>query len=284
MATPDKVEAVKKVTEANPAEEMQRMAPNKDHFETLMSSAQSANKPVSFERIDPKSFSAEEVQRIEVQPAFGEDNVTAQKNGSATDQEKKRQKPEATEEVEGVSGARSKTQSSVSSSNSLLDEVSKLNKNVTNISNMSPENVKAQAKDVISQLENVKSKLSQSNTDIKPSYQTVLKNRLTHIDDNLKIALNKAGVEHTPPPVAGTEGAGSSNSIHKFIGMLTNSQNQLQNLNVAIDQFNVSGKLTPANMLAIQMKMNYVQQQVELFTSLLNKALESTKTIMNVQV
>ena len=51
-----------------------------------------------------------------------------------------------------------------------------------------------------------------------------------------------------------------------------------------VEQFNLTGQITPANMLAIQMKMGYVQQQIELFTSLLNKALESTKTIMNVQV
>jgi len=162
-----------------------------------------------------------------------------------------------------------------------MDEVSKLNKNVSNISSSSPENIKAQAKDAIAQIEKVKTQLSQA-TEIKPSYQTLLRNRLTHIDDNLKIALNKAGVEYTPPPAA--TGAGSNNPIQKFIGFLTNSQNQLNTLDVSIDKFNTTGQITPANMLAIQMKMGYVQQQIELFTSLLNKALESTKTIMNVQV
>jgi hypothetical protein len=163
-----------------------------------------------------------------------------------------------------------------------LDEVSKLNKNVNNISKTSPENIKSQAKGVISQMENVKTQLSHAGSDIKPSYQTLLRNRLTHIDDSLKIALNKAGVEYTPPTAA--TGAGSSNPIHKFLGYLTNSQHQLENLNVAIDQFSGSGQINPANMLAIQVKMGYVSQQMELFTSLLNKALESTKTIMNVQV
>lgn len=284
MAVPDKVEAVQKATEtfskqSNPAEEMERMAPNKEHFDTLMNSSQSV-KPTSFERIDTKAFGTEEVQSIEKQPVFAEENVSAQKSGTATDQEQKRRQQQQTEEVEGVSATGSK-KSVASKSNSLMDEVSKLNKNVSSISNLSPENIKTQANNVIAQLENVKTQLSQAQTEIKPSYQTLLRNRLSHIDDNLKIALNKAGVEYTPAPASAT---GSANPIQRFLGFVTNSQHQLENLNGVIDQFNVTGQITPANMLAIQMKMTYIQQQIELFTSLLNKALESTKTIMNVQV
>jgi len=149
-------------------------------------------------------------------------------------------------------------------------------------SKSNPEAIKAQAKDVIAQLENVKTQLSQSQAEIKPSYQTVLRNRLTHIDDNLKIALNKAGIEYTPPPVA--SGGNSNNPVQKFLNFVTNSQQQLENLNVAVDGVGNNGQISPASMLAIQMKMGHIQQQIELFTSLLNKALESTKTIMNVQV
>ena len=69
------------------------------------------------------------------------------------------------------------------------------------------------------------------------------------------------------------------------MSFLTNSQQQLENLNGTIAHLNIAGpNLSPANMLAIQLKMNAVTQQIELFTSLLNKALESAKTIMNVQV
>jgi hypothetical protein len=279
----DKLEAVKKVTETlskqtHPAEELERAAPNKEQFDSLMNSSQST-KNLSFERIDTKAFGTEEVQGLEIKPVLAEENVSAQKSGTATDQDNKRRQQE-TQEVEGVSEATS-SRTVASKSASLMDEVSKLHKNVTNISNLSPENIKTQAQNAISQIENIKTQLAQTKTEVKPSYQNLLRNRLTHIDDSLKIALNKAGVEYTPPQVSSTE---SKNPIHKFIGFLSNSQHQLENLNVAIDQFNVTGKMTPANMLAIQMKMNYVQQQIELFTSLLNKALESTKTIMNVQV
>lgn len=267
------------MSKENPAE-MDRFAPNKEHFDTLMNNAQQL-KPTSFERIDTKAFATDEVQSLE-KPVFAEENVSAQKNGTATDQEQKRRQ-QHTEEIEEISGTQSKhsTSSSSLTSNSLMDEVSKHHAYGANMSNMSPDSIKSQTKNVIAQIDQVKTQLSQVNTEIKPSYQTLLKNRLTHIDDSLKIALNKAGVEYSPPPATAT---GNSNAIHKFLGFLTNSQHQLENLNVAVDQFNVTGQITPANMLAIQMKMSYVQQQIELFTSLLNKALESTKTIMNVQV
>jgi len=54
----DKVEAVQKVTETlskqNPAEEMDRHSPNKEHFDNLMSTTTNPLNP-SFERIDNKA-------------------------------------------------------------------------------------------------------------------------------------------------------------------------------------------------------------------------------------
>lgn len=283
MAVPDKVEAVQKVTEtltkqSNSVQEEQRLTPNKEHFDTLMNSSQPI-KATSFERIDTSNLASEDIQSVETKPVFAEENVSAQKSGTATDQEHKRRQQQP-EEIGEITAARSKK--SASKSASLMNELSTLNKNVSSISNVSPEHIKIQAKESIAQIENIKTQLSQAHTEIKPSYQTLMRNRLAHIDDNLKIALNKAGVEYTPPPqVANT---GSTNPMQKFINMLTHTQHQLDNLNVSVDQFNNTGQITPINMLAIQMKMGYIQQQIELFTSLLNKALESTKTIMNVQV
>lgn len=282
----DKIEAVKKMSETlnkesmNPAEEMERMASNKEHFQSLIDSTQPL-KPTSFERIDPKAFTAEEIQSIETKPALGDENVTAQKSGSATDQEGRRRRQPETEEVEGVAATGSKKPAT---SKSLMDEVGKIHTNVSHLSKLSPEALKTQAKEVIGQIDQVKSQLAQTKTtDIKPSYQTLLRNRLSHIDDNLKIALSKAGVEYTPPP--STPAGGKPNPVDRFVGFLTNSQHQLETLHGTIENLNITGaQLSPVNMLAIQMKMGYVQQQIELFTSLLNKALESTKTIMNVQV
>jgi hypothetical protein len=281
MALSDKVEAVSKVSETkgmNSIEETERLAPNKEHFDNLMQTTNPI-KSTSFERLDTKAFKTEEVQKTETNPIFGDENVTSQKSGSATDQERKRRQQEA-EEADEVGSVKSKKSAS-SEPASLMDEVSRLNKNVSGLSGASPESIKAQAKDSIEQIEKVKATLSQATGEIKPSYQTLLRSRLGHIDDNLKIALNKAGVEYTPPQATGTE---NKSAIHKFISMLNNSEHQLKNLGGVVDQLGSTGEISPSNMLAIQMKMGYVQQQIELFTNLLNKALESTKTIMNVQV
>jgi hypothetical protein len=43
-------------------------------------------------------------------------------------------------------------------------------------------------------------------------------------------------------------------------------------------------QISPASMLAIQIKVGFISQELDFFTGILNKALESTKTIMNVQV
>lgn len=283
MTDTDKIESVKKMSETsrldnNPAEEVERSAPNKEHFDSLM---HNSVKPASMDRMDTKAFNVEENEKIETKQVFGDENVTSQKSGSSTDQENKRGRQGA-EEVEEVGSTRSKRPAATTQSSSLMDEVSKLNSRVNELSKQGPEAVKVQAKEAIAQLESVKTRLAQPNTEIKPSYQTVMKNRLSHIDDNLKIALNKAGVEYTPPPVSSS--TESANPVHKFINMINDSQNQLERISSSVTSLDKAGSLSPTQLLAVQIKMGYVSQQIELFTSLLNKALESTKTIMNVQV
>lgn len=287
MALDDKIQAVQKVSKALEKQAMpepERMAPNKEHFESLFDAAKNS---VSSQKLDGTTVASVDsrFQVPEEQIVLQPENVETNKTGSATDQEqsdsrKKRQQSQS-EEVEGVQGISSGRQIQTSKT-SLFDEVSKLNGKVNGMAHLTPEDLKNQANGLIAQIEDVKTRLANTRTDIKPSYQTLLQNRLTHIDDNLKIALSKAGVEYVPP-AQGVKG--SLNPIERFIGFLSNGQHQLENLTQTIDQLNSSQtQLTPASMLAIQIKVGYIQQQIELFTNLLNKALESTKTIMNVQV
>ncbi len=283
MALEQKVEAVKKVSEAlskqQPAaahEELERMAPNKEHFQTLLDTSHTAQP--TFQRLDGTMVAPEGIHPVD-NPIFGDNNVTVQGNGTATDQENKKRQHRGSDEVEGISSVDKKVTPS-----SLMEEVKKLNTKVSKIAHLTPEELKNQAQTVIAQIDQVKTQLNQAHTDIKPSYQTLLRNRLTHIDDNLKIALSKAGVEYTPPVGQATD-INSPNPIKRFLGYLTSSQYQLEHLSQTIEYMNLTKvQMTPASMLTIQIKMGYVQQQIELFTSLLNKALESTKTIMNVQV
>ena len=162
----------------------------------------------------------------------------------------------------------------------LFDEVKNLNQRYDASSRSSPNELVAQAEDVIAQIDTLKTKLETPELDIKSSVQTLLRNKLNHIDENLKVALDKTGSEYTEPVRA----EGMSKPIDRFLGLLSNSQNQLETLATDVRAMSVSNEMSPASMLLIQIKVAQVQQQIELFTSMLNKALESTKTIMNVQV
>jgi len=163
----------------------------------------------------------------------------------------------------------------------LMDEVRDLNQKVENVGKSTTGDLVAQAKELITQIEGVKGKLAEPSLEIRDSVQTLLRNKLAHIDENLKVALNKAGVEYVPP----TSSTKLANPIDRFLGFLTHGQFQLSNMATELEHLASNREeLSPARMLAVQIKVGYIQQELEFFTNLLNKSLESTKTIMNVQV
>lgn len=274
-------EALKNPKSERPAESMDKSGNKSENFQKLVDQAQTtANKLAAIQthNVERPYAINEGGEKLETNPILGEESTASQKSGSATDQEKKRQQQQGGDEVEEIGATSSKKGGS--KTGSLMDELSKLNTDASKTANLGRKDVQTQTKDTIDQIEKVKKQLVEAKSEIKPSYQTLLNNRLTHVDDNLKIALSKAGLEHTPAP---KQAAGTS-PINKFLGFLTHSQDQMERLNSAIVELNSTNNLSPANLLAIQIKVGIIQQQIELFTSLLNKALEATKTIMNVQV
>lgn len=145
---------------------------------------------------------------------------------------------------------------------------------------VTPNDVIAQARKTIGTIDGIKQDLQTPHLDIKGSVDHLLTNKLVHIDENLQVALSKIGSEVKPQ-----EPLGISKPIEKFLSFLTHSQHQLDTLATDVQNMQEHGSnFSAAAMLAVQTKVGYVQQELEFFTSLLNKALESTKTIMNVQV
>lgn len=171
-----------------------------------------------------------------------------------------------------------------STKNSLIDEISSLNNKVDGWKiNLQPEDLVAQAQEAVKSMETIKDKLASPDLEIRAPVQRLLNRKLSHIDENLKIALDKAGVEYNA--IEQPQSASSSNPIERFLGFLADGQHKLDSLTTEIAGMqSTQEELSPANMLAIQIKVNFVQQELELFTNLLNKSLESTKTMMNVQV
>lgn len=162
-----------------------------------------------------------------------------------------------------------------------MDEVTNLQKKTEAVAKATPDSLIKQSQEAIAKIEEVKTKLAQPGVELQPSVQHLLKNKLNHIDESLKIALNRTGSEYIAPSAP----ALSKNPIERFLGFLTHGQYQLQKIAEEVNYMHLNKQeISPANMLAIQLKVGYVTQEIEFFTAVLNKALESTKTIMNVQV
>lgn len=140
----------------------------------------------------------------------------------------------------------------------------------------------AEARDNAHKLANLQNTLKTSNVELSRPIRSSMQRSLIHVDENLKIVLSRVGVDYTPPA---DQAAGLVAPVQKFLGYLSNSQTQLENLSNQLSTLHTNSvTITPALMLGLQLKMGVITQQVEFFASLLNKALESTKTIMNVQV
>ena len=71
-----------------------------------------------------------------------------------------------------------------------------------------------------------------------------------------------------------------------MVQFLTRGENQLLSLEKEIARVFDSGKKTidPADLLRFQLRMSHITQQLELFTSTLNKGLDSFKNVSNTQL
>jgi len=102
-----------------------------------------------------------------------------------------------------------------------------------------------------------------------------------HIDSSLRTAVGKVGVEVTDQTVKPL----TPNPMVTFLNYLTTSDHKLSTLISEVKALDISkNRLTPEKLLAVQIKLGFVQQELEFFTNILNKALESIKTTMNVQI
>lgn len=77
-----------------------------------------------------------------------------------------------------------------------------------------------------------------------------------------------------------------SKPVKTFFNFVARGERQLYGLQAEIDSIFSKGTETvnPAVMLKLQLKLTHVSQQLELFTSILNKGLESSKTVFNTQI
>jgi hypothetical protein len=163
---------------------------------------------------------------------------------------------------------------------SLMDEISNVNKQVNAMKIAPTDQIVAQIDEAVGRIRTLRTQLEAPGAVVKAEWQSTLRNKLTHIDETLRVTLNRAGLEYREPEIV----TAPANPIERFLGFLENGQKQLESLGSEVTRIQGLPSMSPQEMLGMQYNVNLVQQQLELFTSLLNKALESTKTVMNTQV
>lgn len=116
--------------------------------------------------------------------------------------------------------------------------------------------------------------------EIPTSNLPALNSHIEHADQSLRSAASGVkGVEvgslipEDKPPMV------------KFLRFLTDGDHRVSTIMDDISKLTQNGKqLSATALLGVQLKMGYVQQELEFFTNVLNKSVESIKTIMNVQI
>jgi hypothetical protein len=128
-------------------------------------------------------------------------------------------------------------------------------------------------------LGDISTQLNTPNLKLKQSSKYLLKNKLSDANDHIYSASIKLGLE---PPEATPAPAGP---FGKFIGMITNGQNQLQEAQKQLQSLKDKGsQLSPADMLLVQVKLNLAQQELEYSSVVLSKAIDDLKMLFNVQL
>jgi hypothetical protein len=168
-----------------------------------------------------------------------------------------------------------------------IDELSMSQKKIQRLEPVSEakvaENAEALQGRIATQIQALQNTQAQNpNIKLSPVDANALSEKLVHIDATLNSALGIAGGEVKALPATPTA---TSNPMMTFLNYLTHGDRALAGIVGEVRSINLDkNELTPARLLAIQIKLNFVQQELEFFTTVLNKAIDSTKTLLQVQI
>lgn len=143
------------------------------------------------------------------------------------------------------------------------------------------ESVMSQMNSTSSVLGDLQNQLSNKNLNLRQSQKYLLRNKLTNANELIRTAASKTGVD-TGPPVAQLS---RQSPVNKFLGLLTDGQNQLANAQSQIQNLNMNGQaMNPGDLLLIQVKLAKAQQELEYSSVLLSTAVSDIKTLFNIQL
>ncbi|MDJ0651638.1 MAG: hypothetical protein QNJ27_01305 [Simkaniaceae bacterium] len=141
--------------------------------------------------------------------------------------------------------------------------------------------VLGQMNSTASVLGDLQTQLNNKNLNLRQSQKYLLRNKLTSANQNIRTAAQKTGADVGSP----VEPFNRKNPVNKFLGLLSDSQNQLSNAQAKIKELNANGtSMNPGNLLLIQVKLAKAQQELEYSSILLSTAVSDIKTLFNIQL
>jgi len=151
----------------------------------------------------------------------------------------------------------------------------------TTTAGASMQTLQGQMTSTSSVLGDLNNQLNTKNLKLKQSQKYLLRNKLTSANQNIRTAADKVGVDTGPPPSTTTK----QSPVAKFLALVTDGQNQLQQSKEMIQKLNTNGQhLDPGELLLIQVKISKAQQELEYSSVLLSKAVDDIKTMFNIQI
>jgi hypothetical protein len=145
----------------------------------------------------------------------------------------------------------------------------------------SHESILGQMNSTSSVLGDLQTQMSNKNLNLRQSQKYLLRNKLTSANQNIRTAAQKTGIDTGDAPSQFNR----KNPVAKFLGLLSDSQNHLQNAQSKINEMNVSGQsLNPGDLLLVQVKLAKAQQELEYSSVLLSTAVSDIKTLFNIQL
>ncbi|HSX11722.1 MAG TPA: hypothetical protein VLF94_08415 [Chlamydiales bacterium] len=138
----------------------------------------------------------------------------------------------------------------------------------------------AQANVAQDSLGTVDAQLNDKNLKLKRSQSHLVRQKLGDANGYIRAAGSKLGANMPEGKVpAGLTG------IARFIAMVNDGQNQLVAVQQQLQQLSAKGEqINPGEMMAVQVKMNLAQQEIEYTSTLLGKVLTSINQIMTTQL
>lgn len=138
----------------------------------------------------------------------------------------------------------------------------------------------AQAQTTRDSLGTVEQQLNTPNLKFKRSQSHLIRNKLTDANSYLRAAAEKSGAD----PAEARPSAGMS-MLGKLLAYVGTGQDQLTTIQQQLHKLSNSGAaINGPDMLVLQIKLSQAQQEVEYSATLVNKMVDSLKTLFSVQL